>query len=75
MKKKKPAWSSLNDNNVPQTNTVDIVHEGFGCAKIYRNVPITLELRFQSPIFCTLRFVVLCWPWLRKLWEQFHGSY
>lgn len=22
-----------------------------------------------------LRFVILCWPWLWKLWEQFHGSY
>lgn len=35
----------------------------------------TLELCFHSCTFWTLRFVILCWPWLRKLWKQFHGSY
>lgn len=37
---KKPAWSSLNDLNLPQTYSVDIVHEVFDYARIYRNVPM-----------------------------------
>lgn len=42
-----------------------------------------LPAKMDRSLWCTahchtcfeLRFVILCWPWLWKLWEQFHGSY